>query len=543
MTHVEAIRYRGTLGEKSLFERALGKFYTPELIAGRLATHLVDQIDYSQIESFSLVDPFCGDGRLIVAFLRQSMEREAGREVKWYISLWDYDPEAVREAQINLEGEIERLGIDAELDFALRDSFLVSEDNYGQYDCVVTNPPWDTLKPDSRELAVMSADDSLKYRAALKEYDRLLADVLPHSQPERKYAGWGTNLSRSGVELALKLTKPGGICGVVSPMTLLNDQISTRLRRWIFTETTPYHLDYYPGEAKLFNGVDQETISVCFRMQPTSRFTCTIAASDRNGSIVSQIDLETSQDVLRLVDYCLPVKHGDVALQLFTKWRELPKLEDLEGVNGEKIWVGRELDETGYTSFMASEGRYRFLKGRMISRYGIIEQPTQFVAEELKRVPDTASRFRIVWRDVSRRSQVRRVQAAIIPPGFVTGNSLNVLHLHNDDLEKLQMLLVVMNSIPFEFQVRSRLGTGHISASVVKKIHLPRLVHNPYLSRVPDFFKGLSLKEPNVERDLEIIVAKAYGLNRDEYEKLLNSFESVADEYKTDLLANWDTFD
>jgi Alw26I/Eco31I/Esp3I family type II restriction m6 adenine DNA methyltransferase len=543
MNHISTITNEvAQLQDKSLLVRAMGKFYTPDFIAERLSSHLVYQLDFSKQKRLSIIEPFCGDGRLLISFLRQAVKLEYARNVHWRISLWDYDAEAIKIARCNLEEAIASLEIDAEIDAVCRDSFLVPREEYGQYEYVITNPPWDTLKPDSREMAGMSPEAEKEYRLALKSYDQQLADILPNSQPGRKYGGWGTNLSRSGVELALLLTRPGYFCGVVTPMTLFGDQISSRLRHWIFKEAEPYAIDYYPAEAKLFDGVDQETIAISLRKHKSNSFQCVITAFDRNKQIHSLKDLKASYEALKSIDYCIPVKHGEVALNLNDKWQHFPCFEHLEGSGNRGVWIGRELDETGYKDYVIEQGRYKFLKGRMIGRFEIIEDPTHYVSEELKRIPDTVSLFRLVWRDVSRRSQARRMQAALIPPGMVTGNSLNVLHVNSNDLQKLQVLVAIMNSIPFEFQVRSRLGTGHISASVVRKIHLPSLDSNPYLERIPEFFEGLRLKTPSMERSLEIIVAKAYELSHDEYRTLLDNSDGLTTEYKSTLLANWDRF-
>lgn len=540
MDHVQIInRVTSELRDKNLFTRAMGKFYTPGLIAERLATHLLSQVDFTNLENFSLIDPFCGDGRLIVAFLNQANKHHSIKHIKWHIAFWDYDDDALVSAKNNIETLINSLGLEAIFDCLCRDSFLALNTEYGLYDCVLTNPPWKTLKPDSREMVGLSAAQKTAYRNALKSYDRQLADILPNSQPKRKFGGWGTNLSRSGVELALKLTKPGCICGIVSPMSLLGDQVSFPLREWLFSEAVPYVLDYYPAEARLFNDVDQDTISICFRKLQHVNFEYVSHVFDKHKTVVSTRQISVSSEVLKFTDYCLPVKDGDLAFHFFNKWQAFKTVEDLLGNHESGAWIGRELDETSFKEFIVNEGRYKFLKGRMIGRFEVGEPPKNYVSEELKPIPVSASYYRIVWRDVSRRSQIRRMQATIVPPEIVTGNSLNILYFRDNDIRKLQILLAIMNSIPFEFQVKSLLGTGHISASVVKKIHIPNLADNPYLNRIPDYFDGLSLKSPTLEPDLEILVAKAYNLDRVEYEKIIHTQEGIPTAAKSDLLTRW----
>ena len=51
------------------------------------------------------------------------------------------------------------------------------------------------------------SEPAQRYIADLARYDRELAEAFPLSQPSRKFSGWGTNLSRAGLEAAARLTK------------------------------------------------------------------------------------------------------------------------------------------------------------------------------------------------------------------------------------------------------------------------------------------------------------------------------------------------
>ena len=68
MRHLE-IATRSSLStssQKTLLARATGKFYTHRIISDHLVTALSQRLPQRDI---SIVDPFCGDGRLIVALL------------------------------------------------------------------------------------------------------------------------------------------------------------------------------------------------------------------------------------------------------------------------------------------------------------------------------------------------------------------------------------------------------------------------------------------------------------------------------------------
>ncbi len=539
MKHTAIIKPVGVNGSgKSLLMRATGKFYTPPLIAKNLVESLVQLINFDELESFSLIDPFCGDGRLLSFFINRACELKQGCRISWHVAFWDYDRDAVEEAQKVLSSLVKEKGLNVTLAPICHDSFVQSSGFYGGFDCVITNPPWETIKPDSRELAELSPDKQEAYRAALRKYDLQLGNVLPYSQPKSKYAGWGTNLSRCGTELALKLTRSTRLCGIVIPLSLLMDQMSYRLRQWMLEQATVVDVAHYPAEAKLFDGVDQETVSIILQKTPAQSFKTLVTQFDRKMRKVSSKTLRLSVRDLQLMDYCVPVIFGSTLLRIMKKWESLNTVGDLEAEGEKSLWLGRELDETRHKEFLSESGRYGFLKGRMIGRYTILEQPRNFIRENMRQIPESARHQRLAWRDVSRRSQARRMQAALIPSGMVTGNSLHVAYFQDDDLQRLRALLVLMNSLPFEFQVRSRLGTGHISLGIIRQIRIPSLDDIVSVRDLVSLLDEAKSGSSDAEITLEMIATKAYGLDRAEYQELLSHFEGLPKEHVTRLLSH-----
>lgn len=527
--------------KKDTLDRALGKFYTPVLISEGLVDDILVRIKFENISLYRIVDPFCGDGRLVASFLQKAKEKYQIENVIWEIHLWDFDEVAVKVAQEKIEELVMNLGLNATINAKCQDSFKVSIDFFGYFDMVITNPPWETIKPDIRELRKLTDELRCQYISELRIYDSELARIMPNSQPKKKFAGWGTNLSRCGTELSIKLLKAEGFCGIVTPLSLLMDQMSSQLRKWLLAETIIFEVLCYPAEAKLFNFVDQDTVAMILQRKASDdKFKIDLIKYGRNGQLSGKEILDFHLNDIKKLNYCIPVSTNAGIIKILKKWDSFPVIGDYESKE-KKLWLGRELDETRFNEYLNKVGRFTFLKGRMIGRYKLIQKPTMYVDEQKRVVPKTALHTRIAWRDVSRRNQARRLIAAIIPPMMATGNSLHVGYFQDDDIEKLRALLAIFNSVPFEYQVRSILGTGHISLGIIRQIRIPPLENREFVRRLSQRMLDLDenpFTEEETLLDLEVSVAQAYGLKKDEYAMLLQSFEGLSNSFRERLLSH-----
>jgi Alw26I/Eco31I/Esp3I family type II restriction m6 adenine DNA methyltransferase len=524
--HADQLKEIG-LNKSDTLKKAIGKFYTPKLVANDLSTPIIEWIYKTEPQRVKVVDPFCGDGRLINCLLQSA--HKADLNTKWEIELWDYEHSALANAKEEVEETISSLEINASVTAKQRDSLLESKEDWGTFDCVITNPPWDAVKPDSRELKKLSDDEVEEYKAALREYDRRLEEELPLSQPSRKYAGWGTNLSRCGTELSSKLLQEDGMCSIVVPLSLLMDQTSTSLRRLLTTDFLLSNISYYPAETRLFEDVDQESIAFSFGKSNSKGIhkDVEIKRYDKKKNVRSKETIDLHEDKIEKINYCIPVVFGASFFKMMQRWSNFSPLDSHEEHGS--LWLGRELDETRHREWLCDDGEYLFMKGRMVNRFEIVEEPSSYVDESKKRVPGTADQHRIVWRDVARRSQARRVQATIIEPGIATGNSLHAGYFKDGNTVRLKALLGLFNSIPFEFQVRALLGTGHISLGVVRKVRIPPLndaVVDTVSAKLPE---GSPTDEE--EAALEVVAARAYGLEQEHMEELLSHFRNLPDGY------------
>jgi|SRR5271157_826945 len=237
----------------------------------------------------------------------------------------------------------------------------------------------------------------------------------------------------------------------------------------------------------------------------------------------------------RLLGFRVPAELTPDEVALLTKLLQLRPLSDWDVSRGGTLWMGRELDETGYHSFVSNKGRFAFLKGRAVTRFSRIGSPTEFVKEDARAIPRSAHFSRVAWRDVSRRSQTRRMLATIIPAGAVTGNSLHVAYFMDGDQARLRALLGVLNSLAFEFQLRSRLGTGHVSLGSVRAVRVPDLDDAAFVRTLSRLVQRVLSGEPSAEFKIEAAVAEAYSLSERERAVLVNHFTGLEPKFSEKL--------
>jgi Alw26I/Eco31I/Esp3I family type II restriction m6 adenine DNA methyltransferase len=472
----------------------------------------------------------------LICWLIESAHNE-GVDVLWKISLWDHSQSALNEAEEQIMALQNRIKAKIELSIICTNSFEFAYNNEDKFDIVITNPPWETLKPDRRELKLLSPTDRDIYVGRMKHFDQQLAKTQPHSQPIKKFAGWGTNLSRVGLELSIKLLRHGGQIAIVLPSSTFADQMSILLREWVSKNITISSVGHFPAEARLFEHVDQSAMA----LTGTRKYTA-IQRYSLHSLKPSSLDYNTqlfelSQEMWRSSGFCIPFSiKGDAqafikSISTFLTWAEL------ENSNC-GFWSGRELDETGINTKLSTTGNYSFIKGRMVGRFQLVELPTQKISIKSLRIPRSADMYRIAWRDVSRTTQRRRMQATMVDPGYVTGNSLNIALFENQNKQIALALLAVVNSLVFEVQVRSRSETSHISLGVVRGVRIPDIQNHNIAERLGALSR-LCINNPGQhEADLEVAVAKEYGLTKKTFESLLQSFPKIDHQEVKSLLNN-----
>lgn len=525
---------RTFINGKDVQQRAAGRFYTHALIGERLAAAIVENL--AGRAHVRVIDPFGGDGRL-VAWLMPQLRAAGIKSVE--AAVWEQEADVAPKARAAIEAAARNAGLAAEVQVWSGDTFDRAAGCRDRFDVVITNPPWELLKPDHRELRRLPEDLRTSYVAELRAFDRRLASEFPTSQPSRRFAGWGTNLSRVGTEVALRLTADGGVCGVVAPSSLLADSTTAALRRWMLEEFALVDVAHWPAEARLFDHVDVPCLSlVVVRGGTTTTTRLTRIGADRTvedeGSVV--LDAEW----LRSRDYAIPVTFGVEGIKLLRLLDEQPRFATLEGRQPGALWAGRELDETRRSEFTRDVGNRPFIRSLHIGRLTPPTLPQDaFVDTSARPVPGSADHVRLAWRDISRPSQKRRVHATLLPAGPITGNSVSVAYFRDGDLARLLTLLGLVSSMPFELQVRSLLMTNHVSLSVMRAARVPAL-DSAACAEVAEATYACLSGETAAEPRLERAVALAYGLDHDAWSAVADTFQ-LGDQERRVLDSAWST--
>lgn len=538
MLHINEIRKSKELFAPEFLKKATGAFYTHSSVCDRVISTLKNGIISSTNTTINLIDPFAGDGRLVLKLIKS-----LPKNIQWNVELWDINDEGLDIAKCGIHSLVKD-GYTISFELRLGDAFEIGINYYGIFDVVITNPPWENLKPDSRELGKLSTEQKQTYTKKLKEFDAFLAAQYPVSQPRRKFAGWGTNLSRVGLELCNKLVSPKGQVGIVMPASLLADFQSSSLRVKLFTQFEISNIDYYPSEARLFDNADVNSISLVYKKNSVEKQSISLSIFDQNFNVKEESNFAITLDEFESVNFVLPVSNGTSTIPLFFKLMALyPKWSELEGRFIDQIWCGREVDETNLKTYLSptDKGLPLFVKGKMIGRFRLTEELSSYYNKEGWMPPKSTDHVRIAWRDVARESQKRRVIATIIPEGTVCGNSTNVVCFNKKNNKVLKVFLAVMNSYCFEFLLRTFLTTGHVSLSAIRNIPMPPLKelenHTCLTSKVEDTKNC----DATAMTYIEAYVAKRiFNLSQIEFCAILKSFQKVGDIEKEELLKQYE---
>lgn len=402
--------------------------------------------------------------------------------------------------------------------------------NKGGFDAIITNPPWEIVKPQGKEFFAEYSDVVTKNKMTIKDFEQKQDELLqqpdvrqawldylsrfPHvsqfyrSSPQYvnqisvvngKKAGTDINLYKLFTEQCYNLLRKGGYCGIVIPSGIYTDLGTKQLRKLLFEHTELTGLFCFENRKEIFEGVHRSFKFVVLSFErggSTTQFPTAFMRHDvaeletfpANGANLLAVDFikNLSPDSWSVME----VKDA-LDFQIAAKMLDFPMMGD------EDTWqlgLTREFDMTNDSKLFKSQpapGMLPLYEGKMVwqfdpnyltSRYWIDEQQGRKAI--LGRRKDDGKKldyqtYRLGFRDIAANTNERTFVSCIIPPAF-HGNKLpTVINIDDEgtrltDLPELVCLCSIWNSYVVDWHLRNRVTTT-LNYHYVYQTPVPRL--------------------------------------------------------------------
>ena len=463
-----------------------------------------------------------------------------------------------------------------------------TDSRYG-FDLIVGNPPWDKAKASDDEFfsryypafrslptktqKIARMEEILADAGIKAEYDDYLRLFKEKSTFYKIYEMQGDgdrDMWQLVLERMLALLSKGGIISVLVPSQLLSNTGSTDMRKKILDSDIrqmyvfenrrkifPIHSSYRFVLLTMRNSEGPDTFRAGFYLHSLRSLEAEETEGQKFHMLTKELIRKVSPETLQIPEI------GGRHLAVLAKMSGGNTL-GTESEDGWSVAFSRGFDRTNDSDLFKEGGKgWPVLEGRNFHQFNHAFSVAVFTTsmraglqrEKRKRVYRTASRefyhsFRLVFRDVSGPTNMRAIIASIIPPQRFFAYSLRSLvltrngHLEfgNDYNRTIAYLCGILNSMSFDFLARSNMQM-HVSTVInsfplPKKINLDKIVDfSARLSVGTEEFEGFaeSLRVQNVHLTpperihttarLDALVAHAYGLTREEYMTVLDSFK------------------
>lgn len=445
-----------------------GVYYTPPPIAARLL-EMVER-EGTRWEQVRVLDPAAGGGaflapvaaRIVEALRALGVDPERVLErVERNVRGIEIDPFAAWMSHVFLEAEVWEHCLAARRrlrsPICTGDALVLCDDAADPFDLVVGNPP----------------------------YGRTTLDSVTRKRFARSIYGHA-NLYGIFMDLAVRMTRPGGRVGLVTPASFLGGRYFKELRRTLAREAPPLALDFVADRGGVFDQVLQETVlvvlgrggdggrvDVCVT-QPSS------AASEVRTMRLGRVPLAGANEA----PWIVPRRRADTTLLAYAA-RMPHRLRDhgLEVTTGPLVW-NRHKDQLeafpGHGRFpliwaesILPNGAFSFRARRRnhLPYFGIREGQSHLLLNEEA----------VLVQRTTAKEQARRLTAAVVPAAFVAEHGGVVVENHVNVLRPsrpagsapLRAVAALLNSEPADRIFRCISGSVAVSAYELDAIPLP----------------------------------------------------------------------
>ncbi|MCG3109214.1 hypothetical protein L3N51_01504 [Metallosphaera sp. J1] len=458
----------------------------------------------------------------------------------------------------------------------------------GRFTVIVGNPPWDNVRPEDddffdviipgirklssktkKELLFKKYLEDPKIRQEYELYKRRREEEAKYFNPNKKtkptymYQGGELNLWKLFLERMINLVNKSGTLGVVVPSILLRGAKSSAMRKVLLEGQIMYLYDFenkegiFPDIHKSYtftllvwrNWNKSKQINAGFGLYDVSVLLDPEASKEKEKLLALDTDIITqfSSDTM----FIPKLSHQD--LVILKKLLSFPSLKSLN------IEFLRGFDKTNNKNLFRTDGKgWPLIEGKNFHQFLPYYEATEFTVlpeEGIRqysktKLGDKAKEFferpRLYFRNVAHSTNVRTVIACIVPPNTFSSNAANMIYHQSMDLRWTIYLVAVLNSLVFDYMAKiyveinlvfDLFGNFRIPKPDFSSPLVYRLMKiSAILSSPDDNFKSLtdivgekprklSMRERiDLTAELNAIVAKLYGLTREELEYILKTF-------------------
>jgi hypothetical protein len=397
------------------------------------------------------------------------------------------------------------------------------------FDAVIGNPPWDMLRADTGSSAERSDT-----RAST-------SSVLRFCRASYRHQGRGhSNSYQLFTERALQLAKAGGRIGLILPSGIATDHGSAPLRRHLFDRTAIDGWLGFDNRSRIFPIHRSMRFVVLSATNAgstdTLRFhTGLVDAGAIEREAAAPLTVTRSRLEAWSSHLTVPEIGNATALAIVTNvFDRVPALSDARGWHAR---FGRELNATDdRPHFVRVEKPSRSLlpviEGKQLSPFQVDAARSTFAIPGRTAMslldPAQFDRGRIAYRDVAGATNKLTLIAAMLPRGTVSTHTLFCLKSPMPERDQW-CLLALMNSLVANYLVRLQVTT-HVTTALMSRLPVPKpdTTSREFdsLARLALTLAQTGIAEPSDDdyATLNSIAASLYGVSRDEYEFILDTF-------------------
>jgi intergrase/recombinase len=323
----------------------------------------------------------------------------------------------------------------------------------GGFDVIITNPPWDILKPQAKEFLATHSKLVSKNKMRIEEFEQEQAKLLQNAEirdawldyqsrfpyqsayfratqqyenqvstVNGKKQGTDINLYKLFTEQCYNLLREGGQCGIVLPSGIYTDLGAKQLREMLFSQTQVTSMFCFENRKSIFEGVDSRFKFVVLTFEKggqTQEFPAAFMRHDvvelerfpKVGALDMSVNLirRLSPDSLSVMEF----RH-ETDVQIARKMLKAPLLKEEPEVRWDFTLTNEfHMTNDSYLFKTAPQGDYWPLyEGKMIHqfncqfsepRYWInIEQGrSELVRQEMRRVEEALDALAILQGNVN----------------------------------------------------------------------------------------------------------------------------------------------